>query len=78
MISHGFLKRVWGKACRDAGVREVPVREGTRHSSATAARRAEVPLDLIRLFLGHTDAKTTERYSKHENLALVDLVRRKK
>jgi integrase len=78
MISHGFLKRVWGKACRDAGVREVPVREGTRHSSATAARRAKVPLDLIRLFLGHTDAKTTERYSKHENLALVQLVRRRK
>ena len=75
MISHGFLKRVWKQACKDAGVREVPVREGTRHSSATIARRARLPLDLIRLFLGHTDEKTTERYSKHENLAFVALVR---
>ena len=75
MISHSTLRTTWDRACRDAGVREVPVREGTRHSSATAARRSGLPLDLIRLFLGHTDAKTTERYSKHHNDALVALAR---
>ena len=42
------------------------------------ARRGGLPLDLIRLFLGHTDVKTTERYSKHHNGALVALVRRGK
>jgi integrase len=78
MISHSTLRTTWNRACRDAGVREVPVREGTRHSSATAARRAEIPLDLIRLFLGHTNQKTTERYSKSHNDALVALVRRGK
>jgi integrase len=78
MISKGFLQRVWNKACEDARVPRVPVREGTRHSGATAARRSGVPLDLVQRFLGHTDVKTTERYSKHEDLALVQLVRRRK
>jgi integrase len=78
MYSASTLKTTWEKACKKAGVRVVPVREGTRHSSATAVRRAEIPLDLIRLFLGHTNQKTTERYSKHHNDALVALVRRGK
>jgi integrase len=78
MFSASTLRTTWERACRDAGVRAVPVREGTRHSSATAARRAGLPLDLIRLFLGHTNQKTTERYSKSHNDALVALVRRRK
>jgi integrase len=78
MYPHGLLQRTWQRACKEAGVPEVPVREGTRHSSATIARREKWPLDLIQLFLGHADAKTSKRYSKHHDLALVDLVRGKR
>jgi hypothetical protein len=41
MWSHGYLKWRWRKASEAADVPIVPVREGTRHSSATAARREQ-------------------------------------
>ena len=61
---------------REMIVCDYAVREGTRHRSAAATRRSGLPRGLIRLLLGHTDGKTTERYSKHHNDALVALVRR--
>jgi integrase len=72
--AHATLAHRWKQACKRAGVPIVPVREGTRHSSATAARRDKWPLDLIQRFLGHTDVRNTERYSRHHDQALVALV----
>ena len=76
MYSHAGLQSSWRRASKSAGVPIVPVREGTRHTSATYARREKWPLDLIQRFLGHTNVKTTERYSRHHDGALVQLIRR--
>jgi integrase len=38
--------------------------EGTKHSTASAAIRAGVPLDVVQKSLGHTDPRTTLGYAK--------------
>jgi integrase len=78
MYSHSALQSTWRRASESAGVAIVPVREGTRHTSATYARREKWPLDLIQRFLGHANVKTTERYSRHHDGALVQLIRRER
>jgi integrase len=75
MWSHATLTSHWKRASRQAGVPVVPLREATRHSTATHLRREGWPLDLIQRFLGHRDVRNTERYSRHHDEALVALVR---
>jgi len=76
MWGHKALEVHWKRACEAAKVPAVPVREGTRHSSATAARSADpAMLPLIQRMLGHANVKTTERYSLHQDGSLVRLVR---
>jgi len=75
-LSSWALNREWKAACVRAGVPEVPVRMSTRHSTATRWRR-EGTLDNVRLMLGHTDSKITERYARPDRAQLVEMVRRK-
>jgi integrase len=76
MYAHATLARAWTRASQAAEVRAVPVREATRHSTATDLRRRGVPLDLIQRLLRHTDVRNTERYSLFSGAALVEVVRR--
>lgn len=78
LYSHGALWRTWRKACKVAGVPYAPIREGTRHSTATALRRDGHALDAIQRQLGHADVKNTERYSQFHDSALVELVRKRR
>ena len=50
--------------------------EGTKHSSATAWRSNGMPLELGRRMLRHRDARSTERYGKLADGALVEAFRR--
>jgi integrase len=79
MWSHAGLVNVWKRACGQAGVPPVPMREGTRHSGATAARErlGDEQMPVFQRMLGHTDVKTTEKYSRHKPKALVRLVQGK-
>ncbi len=54
----------------------VPVREGTRHSTATAMRRGAIPLDVIQRMLGHSNVQNTERYARWHDAALVQAMTR--
>jgi integrase len=51
------LEDSWRTACASAKVPDVPLYSGTKHSSATAARRAGVALETIQHALGHADRR---------------------
>ena len=69
-----LMNRYWQSACGRAGVAVGPVRESTRHSTATEMAFSN-DLDLTRKLLGHRDTATTERYAKLRPASLVPLVR---
>lgn len=59
------LYKHWIKAQKDLGLeRIVDLYEGTKHAGASAMVQAGVPIETVREVLGHTEAKTTERYAK--------------
>lgn len=74
--SPSALNRTWDRACLAAcGARVAPMYEGTRHSFATLALNAGAPLHSVQKFLGHTEQRTTERYAKLADRALLDVIR---
>ncbi len=71
------LRRVWSKACRAVGV-EISLYEGTKHTFATDAAARKVPERALQAFLGHRDVRSTRRYAKLADGALLDVIRRKR
>jgi integrase len=67
------LRDAWKRACRDVGV-EARLYEGTKHSSATAARRRGVALEVIQEAFGHADIRSTLRYARAAELAPVEVL----
>lgn len=70
----------WRKAMKQAnekyGTRMMTLRD-LRHSAATRWRRNKVPLDIIRLLLGHSTQEITDRYYAEPDLhQVVDMVRK--
>ena len=57
------LRQEWNRACRKVGIK-VKMYEGTKHSSASAAARAGMPLQEIAKLVGHADLKSTQKYAK--------------
>jgi integrase len=75
MYAHSTLARRWQRACRDAGVPFVPLRQASRHSTATDLLRKGASLEEIRRLLGHTNARMSERYARWSDQALVAVMR---
>ena len=75
-ISNSLRER-WNLAAESVGVR-VKMYEGTKHSSATAWRSKGVHLETIQRMLRHRDSRSTERYAKLADGALVEAFRRVK
>ena len=71
------LADTWTRAARSVGL-ESRLYEGTKHSSATAARRVGVPLDVIQQALGHADVRSTERYARAAERAPVEVLEGRK
>jgi integrase len=69
------LREVWNTAAAAVGVR-VKMYEGTKHSSATAWRSNGMSLEVVRRMLRHRDARSTERYGKLADGALVEAFKR--
>ncbi len=46
--------------------------EGTKHSTATGWRSSGMDLEMIRRMLRHRDSRSTERYAKLADGALVE------
>jgi site-specific recombinase XerD len=68
------LREEWNQAAAKVGVR-VRMYEGTKHSSATAWLAQGSSLQMIQRMLRHADSRSTERYAKLGDLALVDVIR---
>lgn len=65
--SRMWLARHWNVACRQAGIERVTLYQGTRHSFASQCAMAGGNLKDLQVVLGHTDIRTTMRYT-HEDL----------
>jgi len=68
------LREDRNQAAAKVGVR-VRMYEGSRHSSATAWLAQGSSLQMIQRMLRHADSRSTERYAKLGDLALVDVIR---
>jgi hypothetical protein len=68
------LRAEWNRAAEKIGVR-VRMYEGTKHSSATAWLAQGSSLQMIQRMLRHADSRSTERYAKLGDLALVSVIR---
>ena len=53
----------WNRACDEVGVR-VRMYEGTKHAFASHGLRRNVAKEKLQKFLGHADARSTDRYAK--------------
>jgi integrase len=65
------LRREWNRAAAEVGV-VVGMYEGTKHSSATGWRTSGMSLEIIQRMLRHRDSRSTERYAKLADQALVE------
>ena len=57
------------------GIHDVRLYEGTKHTMATDAVRRGVPERALQSFLGHSDARSTRRYARMSEEALVSVLR---
>lgn len=74
-FNHWMLDAIWKRASRSCGI-EVSLYEGTKHAFASHALAAGVELRVIQEFLGHADARSTERYARIMDDALLDVFKR--
>ena len=71
------LRLGWNRAAASVALDRVKMYEGTKHSTATALRRAGVPLDVIQAAAGHKDVRSTQRYAQLADQAVVDALRKR-
>jgi integrase len=62
------LREVWHEACREAGVKDVTLYQGTRHSFASQHVNEGVNLADIGAMMGHTNTQTTKKYAHLDKL----------
>ena len=60
------LQRLWKEATKAVGV-DIELYQATRHSVASMAASSGVSIAIIKEVLGHTDIRTTQKYS-HVNV----------
>jgi len=61
----------WKVACERAGVPHIGLYEGTKHSTATDFLRRGIDERVIQALLGHADVRSTRRYARLADQALV-------
>jgi integrase len=70
------LRGVWVRALDAAGAPPIGLYEGTKHSFATDALLRGVPERALQAYLGHADVRSTRRYARLSDQALIDVIRR--
>ena len=72
--SESWARNIWNKAKSELEIDDLKLYEGTRHSVASQAYNRGVPLELIGEMLGHTNPKTTKRYSHIDPSRLISVI----
>jgi integrase len=70
------LRRAWKAALEAVGAPWISIYEGTKHTFATDATLRGVPERALQAFLGHEDVRSTRRYARLADQALVDVLPR--
>ena len=73
--THCVLRDQWIRAAESVGLEGVRLYEGTKHTMATDAVRRGVSERALQAFLGHRDARSTRRYARLSDEALVTVLR---
>jgi integrase len=73
--SHWALRDTWLGAARSVGIHDARLYEGTKHTMATDAVRRGVSERALQTFLGHTDIRSTRRYARLSEEALISVLR---
>jgi hypothetical protein len=68
------LRRTWIAACKHVGVK-ASLYAGTKHTFATDAAARGVSERALQTFLGHADVRSTRRYARMADSALLDVLR---
>jgi integrase len=68
------LRRTWIEACERVGVK-VSLYAGTKHTFATDAAARGVSERALQTFLGHADVRSTRRYARMADSALLEVLR---
>ena len=68
------LRWVWKAACTASGV-ESSLYDGTKHSRASDLLRQGVSERVLQVLLGHRDVRSTRRYARLADEALVEAIR---
>ena len=73
--AHKALQSRWSDALEAAGLPDISLYEGTKHSFATDAIRRGVPERHLQTFLGHASIESTRRYARLADNALLEVLR---
>lgn len=73
--AHKALQARWTAALEAAGMPDISLYEGTKHSFATDAIRRGVPERHLQTFLGHASIESTRRYARLADNALLEVLR---
>jgi hypothetical protein len=73
--THWALRDQWISAGRVVGIEGVKLYEGTKHTMATDAVRRGVSERALQTYLGHADVRSTRRYARLSDEALVSVLR---
>jgi len=68
------MRRCWEKACEEVGIEGISIYEGCKHSFATDAVARGVQERHLQAFLGHADVRSTRRYARLADAALIDVL----
>ena len=72
--SSNILYKTWRNACKKVGVENIHLYAGSRHSVASQAANRGVSIHKIAAVLGHSDLKTTQRYTHLDVNSLREVV----
>src|SRR4030095_10332740 len=73
--AHKALQARWSAALEAAGMPDISLYEGTKHSFATDAIRRGVSERHLQTFLGHASSEATRRYARLADNALLEVLR---
>jgi hypothetical protein len=68
------VRDAWRRATISLGLRDVRLYEGTKHTMATDAVRRGVSERALQTFLGHKDVRSTRRYARMPEHAIISVL----